>query len=431
MITHEARRRFLQSAAGVVLRPRTGLAALTAGSLVFVSPPASAFPWTVALSAASTLSGLMASSQGGNGGISATLEAGLEYMRVMSGQLTSIQTGLASLMSAVNQLEQKFRQALQVERAIELHHDVGAQIKNYRNEFERYAKGGFPTFSDWQNDLSTVSNLQKIDFSLNTAVNTVDEYQLYGPLTALQLPTALFCAMAVRVGLKDRNEALAARANQYLARFDARGDESSPNSTAAQMTAALANLAEATKTLQTLNVTIPQESDMARKAVLDLAVAAECHGYETQPTGDCTANCTTSQVSTLTFSAHSDIYRDAAAGIDQAGGLIRPLALSDGQPVIKDRTFTTKRDPKPFPNFPKAYVTAQKSDFGMSCPVDDATYRKAAEGYMANDLAKLQTIRAAVDQYNICLGQVALCASALASLLVARQAIIKSFSRPV
>lgn len=373
----------------------------------------------------------MASSQGGNGGISATLEAGLEYMRVMSGQLTSIQTGLASLMSAVSQLEQKFRQALQAERAIELHHAVGAQIKNYRDEFERYTKGGFSTFSDWQGNSSTVSNLQDIDFALNTAVNTVDQYQLYGPLTGLQLPTALFCAMALRVGLRDRNEALAVRANQYLARFDACGDESIPNSMAAQMKAGLANLTEATKKLQALNVPIPEESDMARKAVLDLAVAAECRGYETQPKGDCMANCTTSEVSILTISARSEIFRDTAAGIDQAGGLIRPLALSDGQAVIRDRAFLTKPNANPFPNLPKTYVSAEKSLFGMACPNGDEAYKKAAEGYMANDFAKLQTIRAAVDQYNICLGQVALCAIASASLLVARQAIIKSFSRPV
>lgn len=430
MVTYEARRRFLQSAGGVLLRPRSRLAILTGGSLAFVSPPASAFPWTVALSAASTLSGLMASSQGGNGGISATLEAGLEYMRVMSGQLTSIQTGLASLMSAVSQLEQKFRQALQAERTIELHHAVGAQIKNYRDEFERYTKGGFTTFSDWQGDPSTVSNLQDIDFALNTAVNTVEQYQIYGPLTGLQLPTALFCAMAIRVGLRDRNEALAARANQYLARFDACGDESIPNSTAAQMKAGLASLTDATNKLQALNVPIPEESDMARKAVLDLAVAAECHGYETQPKGDCRANCTTSQVTIMTFSSHPEIFRDTAAGIDKAGGLIQPLSLSDGQPVIKDRRFTTKRDANPFPDLKRTSVSAEKSDFGMQCPSDDATYRKAAEGYMANDLAKLQTIRAAVDQYNICLGQVALCAIASANLLVARQAIIKSFSRP-
>lgn len=425
----KSRRRFLRGSAAALIGPRTGLAALVGGGLLIVSPSASAFPWAVALSAASTLSGLIASGQRGDGGLSAALEANLEYMRVMSGQLTSIQTGLVSLMAAVNQLDEKFRQTLQAERAVELHNNVGAQIKNYRDEYERFMRGRFPTFSAWQDDLSTVSNLQDIDFALNTAVNTVDQYRLYGPLMALQLPTALFCALAVRVGLKERNEGLAVRANQYLARFDACGDESIPGSTASQLKTGLAGLAEATKSLQALGVTIPDESEAARKSVLDLTVAAQCNGYETQPKGDCQANCATSDVVIRTFTFRADIYRDTAAGANQTGGLIYPLAVSDGQPVIKERVDTTKQKPMPFPNLPRAYVAAEKSAFGMACHSDDAVYRKAAEDYLTKDLARLQSIKAAVDQFNVNLGQVALCASASASLQVARQALLKSFSR--
>lgn len=428
MTSLQGRRRFLGIGGSALLRPSLCIPALVGPSLALVSRPASAFPWVMALSAASSLTGMMASSQAGDGGLSAAIEANLEYLRVMSKQLTSLQTGLASVMSAINQLDDKFRMALRAETALTLHNRIGAQIKNYNNEYERYSKGGFPTVGAWQIDSITVSNLQQIDFALETAVNEVDKNGFYGPLTALQLPTAMFSALAVRVGLKERTEALAIRANQYLARFDACLDEANPASTASIMNDGKAGLDKATLELADLKVPMPSGDDTTRKALFDLVGALECRGFETQPPGDCRANCTTQHHTTSVYTSRPEIFRDDSTGANQAGGLIRPLAVSEGTPVLKQRTLKPF-DESAFPGALRDTVSSVKNDFGRHCPGSEEPYKKAAEALFKTDLERLQRIRKAVDVYNENLGTVALCASAIANLAVARRAVIQSFER--
>lgn len=426
------RRRILLRIGGALLALRTRLTFMVGGAALTTSAPAHAFPWgTVALSSMSSLSGLIASSQRGDGGISTALNASLGYLRVMADQLTSIQTALIDIMEAISGLDEKFRDSLNEQRAKVLHQAVGAQISNYADEYERYQRGDFSTFSAWQKHDLTKNNLTLIDHDLNSAVNAEEKNRSFGPLTAHQLPAAMFCAMAVRVGLGDSPSSIAVRATQYFRRFDMCSDGSIANSTMAQMNAALAGLRESAALLKGLGVEIPPETSNGVTSFVDRTFAVVCSEWETQPKGDCMADCTSVSYQSRLYRAVGQVMRGVINGTPENEFLVRPLVANEISLQLLKRENTLDSPGKPFPGLPFPGVPIQELEskltaFGRSCPGDAPTWDNSAFTFLKADKEKFPTIRSTVDVYNKHLGHVALCSTALAGLFVARQAALRS-----
>ena len=403
---------------------RTGLSLMTGGAALTVSAPAHAIPWAVALSAASALSGLIASSQKGDGGVSATLNASLDYLRVMSGQLTSIQTALANIMQSISALDQKFRDALSEQQAKELNQKVATQIASYANEYERYTSSGFATFSAWQKDSLTKKTLYDINTGLENAVNAEGVNGSLGPLTAHQLPAAMFCAMAVRVGLGDSPASISVLVAQYLRRFERCADGNVADSTMAQMNAALGTLRESAAQLKGLGVEIPPETVDGATSFVDRKFAVACQQFEKQPSGDCQGNCTSVSFYSRLYRAVGRVTRGVIDGAPSNDILVRPLVVGDISLEMLEKQ--NRKKSEAFPGVPSQTLSAEVNQYGSECPTDDAVWMKSALTALKPEQEKIPAVRLAVNTYNFNLAQVALCSTALAGLLVARQAALRS-----
>lgn len=404
-------------------------------ALLGYAPTASAYV-QVALAAASVVSNMIASSQKGDGGIGATLQATLQYQRVMSEQLTSIQTGLAEVLKAVQNMEKVVRDQLQESRAKQLITGVEAQVKNYRDEYARFVNGQFVSLEDWMLHPLTKPNLLSIDQGLRTAVNSLEAESFIGPLAALQLPVAMFTALAVRTALGESDPARRVLAQGYLDRFAACSDASRAGSTAAEMRAALDRYKQSLNRLGDLGVSMTADGNLSNVEIVNLKRVVECSFVETEPPGDCRSNCSSTEAYWDLYSLTASLRLDNITGAAGAATTIRPVALDGGTVLhVKSEMRHSKKGKgdTPFPGIPTIYLPATKipgpdNTNLPSCGGRDRQEEKFREAFKS-DISRVAQVKEALNIYNANLAYLGLCSSALAGLLVARQSVLRAFGR--
>jgi hypothetical protein len=191
-------------------------------------------PVTIGLAIGSTIAGLIASSNRSDGGIGAMLQANLQYQRILTEQLVSIQDALVDVMTKLNSMPDEFRRELREGRLADLHAKLGQQVLRYKHEVHVRASK-FGSYQAWQSNELTRSELDDIRNNFSSVAAEVERGAWLDPLTALYLPVAAFTSLGVRTALGEQREPLKAEAQRFLTLLSLVEDSSQPGSTAAEL----------------------------------------------------------------------------------------------------------------------------------------------------------------------------------------------------
>jgi hypothetical protein len=232
-------------------------------------------PVTIALAVASTVAGLIAANNRSDGGMGAILKTTLEYQRVMSQQLLSLQQGMGELLVKVNALPGEIQRQLHQERLNALHAKLGGLVVRYHQEASVRASR-FNSYQEWTEDNNTKVVLNDILIQLDQVAGEVVRGRWIDALTALYLPSAVYTSLAVRGALGERPEQLKAEAQRYLDLFQLVESDDEFGSAASDLVIRSSNVEQATKELAAQRLVVPNtdvssatELRMGRVAVQD------------------------------------------------------------------------------------------------------------------------------------------------------------------
>jgi hypothetical protein len=234
------------------LIPTTGI------GLTVVSTPVRAEPVTLCLAAASAIAGLIAANNRSDGGLSAVLQATLEYQRVMAAQLKAITSALADLYTKVAALPDEMRHALHEERLAELRGQIGDAAERYTVEVERSEK--FDSYAAWQNNHETQNQLRSINEQVDKAVASIISRSWLDSMTALYVPTACSLILVTRVALKEPPELLVVQARRFSRLLQRIANPLDVSSTAADLDIRVKSAAKLTGQLRELGFVVPPDT---------------------------------------------------------------------------------------------------------------------------------------------------------------------------
>lgn len=217
---------------------------------------ANAFPVAAALSVAASVCGMLGTKKSGDGGMGAMLSASLEYQRVMSKQLTSIQLGLAEILAKINSLEPVIRNMLYLERMARLQAEIGGCIILYRQAITESSvfDGGYEAWST--NDVVR-SKLFHIMHRLADALAEVEHGGWADATTSLYLPAAAFTSMGVNAALGMPRSGMMASAQEVLDLMARAADPEIQNSAAASLRQRIGSMAKLSTALSNEGLILP------------------------------------------------------------------------------------------------------------------------------------------------------------------------------
>jgi hypothetical protein len=229
MQTRTSRRGFLRasvaSSAAIWPLGMLGTSTLLGGALI---PTTSRAQVMEAMMVASAVSGLIAARKKGDGGIGAMMQANLQYQRVMSEQLQSLQTGMAEVLKAIQALSADLRAMLRAERLGQLHGVIGASIIQYHETVKAAADSGI-SYQEWTQDRIAREWMLKVRFRLSEAITLVKQERWRDATTSLYLPAAMFANLGAMSFLGMRDGEMKSFTQNYLDMMESAVSDTAPS----------------------------------------------------------------------------------------------------------------------------------------------------------------------------------------------------------
>lgn len=293
-IPQGASRRHVLKVALTSALPRPAALRLAAlGSVgIAAHQPAHAEPITICLAVASAVMNMVAAANSSDGGIGGLLKATLDYQRILSSQVASLQLAMAEVLAKLNELEPKIAALFFQNRVKELQEQIGGAILSYQNIALSLGTG--LSFQEWCADQNVRRTLTAIDEDLMRAAGRIEAGSYYDALTAVYLTPAVYTSLGVKAALGYSTIQLKAEAQRYLNIFSKIADENTAGSAASELKVRLAKQDELKSKLEAIGYpksawSSPTDAAVTvwRVVVVDYAPAPpdpRCN----RPDGECT-----------------------------------------------------------------------------------------------------------------------------------------------
>jgi hypothetical protein len=401
------------------------------------SQPARAEPVTIALAVAGAAVSLIQANNQSDGGLSATLQAGLDYHRLAAQQLLSIQDALKEVLLRLNGLGAEVEHIFLKSRLASLSTDLRGAIIRYRDELE--GANDYRSYQEWQSNEHVRTRLKDISREVDAAVSKLEAENWLNATTAMMFPSAMNLTFAVRTALGENRDQLAGPARKFWNLFDLVRDGKQPGSTAKELELLNQSLQAELHILKSFGMTIPDnESILSREALLMVITVQDYTGpqrhtvfVQQKPTplqsrmGEAGTIVERARVNPERFGERStfaitskvpNIVVEAAPG--STG--IRQLGLP--APISVSRYFR------------HAYMSSvQPSDDQISVSryeARDEVSRKAALealGVMAEGEKRREALTLSIAKYNSICSRIALCLAALNLAVQTQSSLARSF----
>jgi len=192
----------------------------------------------------------------------AMLSASLDYQRIMSKQLTSIQLGLAEILTKLNSLEPAIKNLLYLERMDRLQADIGGCVILYRQAITESSvfNGGYDA---WSTNEVVRSKLFHILHRLADALAEVEHGGWADATTSLYLPAAVFTSLGVNAALGMPRSGMMASAQEVLDLMSRAADPEIENSAAASLRQRIASMTKLSADLSGEGLILPDIDSLA------------------------------------------------------------------------------------------------------------------------------------------------------------------------
>jgi hypothetical protein len=212
--------------------PRLALPPLAAGAALIWPSTARADPVTIAIAVGTAIASKIAAHNQSDGGLRATLQATLEYQRIISKQLLDVQTSLNKILTEIQKLDQVIRVEIRADRIEETTTRVASAADKYSLLVQDSTL--FKSYDDWARNSETIHKLRGIEDAVTDAVLTLKNRNWLGPESAIYFPLGLKIALSVRtaLGQPSLNRSVA---QSYLDYYTLIEDPNRPGSTAYEL----------------------------------------------------------------------------------------------------------------------------------------------------------------------------------------------------
>lgn len=229
-------------------------------STLLASKTASAEPVTVAvcLAVASVVFDAVKAHNNSDGGMSAMLKASLEYQRVISSQLSSVQQGIADVLLRLGTLEGAVANVAEQGRIGKMHDELSGASRQYINVTTRR---GYDTYQEWVQAKDVQNELEQIAIILNKNFAIAEANQWLGPTSALYLTAATHTLLAIKFAQGRSTKVIQGYAEQLLDIYARVEETKISTSTAALSLSAQTKFQNAVRELEKLGFVVKPAAD--------------------------------------------------------------------------------------------------------------------------------------------------------------------------